>query len=276
MTPKQSISNKQNSQSKQKYQKKHDNKKKAFGLLLAVGIYVGLIYFVLAKSTGAALDYSPYWQYRVVIYQGWLTTIGVSLIALLLSLLIGIGLYFMEQSHVYVLKYLAMIHKDIIFGTPLLVIAIVGYYYIGNAFGLDSKFWIGAFTLALYIGAYISDIYKGAVQSIHPNQWQTAKMFGFSKLQTYRYVIFPQVFRQILPPLTGQFALTIKGSALLSYMATDEFLNAVKTVQAATFAYSEGFIIVSIGYLVLTVPLIHLIKFLEEKLNLEGSHESMY
>lgn len=253
-----------------------DKKKKAFGLLFSLGIYVGLIYFVLAKSTGAALDYSPYWDYRVVIYKGWLTTIGVSFIALLLSLVVGLALYFMEQSRFYVLKYMAMIHKDIIFGTPLLVIAIVGYYYIGNAFGLESKFWIGALTLALYIGAYISDIYQGAVQAIHPNQWQTAKMFGFTKLQTYRYVIFPQIIRQILPPLTGQFALTIKGSALLSYMATDEFLNAIKTVQAATFAYSEGFIIVSVGYLLLTVPLIHLIRYLEVKLKVEGNHESMY
>lgn len=258
-------------------QKKNQNKKKkAFGLFLAMGIYVGFIYFVLAKSSGAALDYSPYWEYRTVIYRGWLTTIGVSFIALVLSLVVGMALYFMEQSHLYVFKYLAMIHKDIIFGTPLLVIAIVGYYYIGNAFGLESKFWIGALTLALYIGAYISDIYKGAVQSIHPNQWQTAKMFGFTRFQTYRYVIFPQVFRQILPPLTGQFALTIKGSALLSYMATDEFLNAIKTVQAATFAYSEGFVVVSIGYLILTVPLIHLIKYLEDKLKVEGGHESQY
>jgi len=253
-----------------------NNKKKAFGLLFALSMYVGLIYFVLAKSTGAALDYSPYWDYRIVILKGWFTTIGVSFVALFLSLVFGLALYFMAHSRFYVLKYLAMIHKDIIFGTPLLVIAIVGYYYIGNAFGLESKFWIGALTLALYIGAYISDIYQGAVQSIHPNQWQTAKMFGFTRLQTYRYVIFPQIFRQILPPLTGQFALTIKGSALLSYMATDEFLNAIKTVQAATFAYSEGFIIVAIGYLLLTVPLIHLIKYLEEKLKVEGSHESMY
>lgn len=252
------------------------NKKRAFGLLFALSIYVGLIYFVLLRTSEASLDFQPYLDYRTVIYNGWLTTIFVSVVALLLSLVVGLALYFMEESKFYVLKYLATIHKDIIFGTPLLVIAIVGYYYIGNAFGLESKFWIGALTLALYIGAYISDIYKGAVGAIHPNQWQTAKMFGFTKLQTYLYVIFPQIFRQILPPLTGQFALTIKGSALLSYMATDEFLNAIKTVQAATFAYSEGFIIVSIGYLALTVPLIHLIRYLEDKLKVEGDYGSHY
>lgn len=254
-----------------------NNQKKAIGLLLSILIYVGLLLFVLYRSHEAALDFSPYITYRKVIFGGWLTTIAVSLVSLLLSLFVGLALYFMELSRFYTLRFLAMIHKDIIFGTPLLVIAIVGYYYIGSAFGLDSKFWIGALTLALYIGAYISDIYKGAVDAIHPNQWQTAKMFGFTRMQTYRYVILPQVARQILPPLTGQFALTIKSSALLSYMATDEFLNAIKTVQAATFAYSEGFIIVTLGYLLLTVPLIHFIRSLEKRLKTEAQlNETLY
>lgn len=252
-------------------------KKKALGLLFALSIYVGLVLWVLYRSSEAALDFSPYVKYAKVIGMGWVTTFTVSAVALFLSLIVGLALYFMEISNSYTLKYLAVIHKDIIFGTPLLVIAIIGYYYIGNAFGLSSKFWIGALTLALYIGAYISDIYKGAIDAIHISQWQAAKMFGFSKFQTYRYIIFPQVLRQLLPPLTGQFAMTIKSSALLSYMATDEFLNAIKTVQSATFAYSEGFIVVTIGYLILTVPLIHLIKYLERRLRLEGSsHESIY
>lgn len=252
-------------------------KKKALGLLFAMSLYVGLILWVISRTNQAALDFQPYINYRIVLVNGWLTTIGVSVVSLLLAMLVGLALYFMERSTYVTLNYLALIHKDIIFGTPLLVIAIVGYYYIGSAFGLSSKFWIGAVTLGLYIGAYISDIYKGAVDAIHPNQWQTAKMFGFSRLQTYRYIILPQVTRQLLPPLTGQLAMTIKSSALLSYMATDEFLNAIKTVQAATFAYTEGFIIVTLGYLLMTVPLIHGIRLLEHKLRTEAQlNETFY
>lgn len=244
--------------------------RKYLGFLAATLFYVGLILFIMLRSTNSQLDFSPYWAYRKVIWGGWLTTIGISAVALFLSLFAGLALYFMELSRWVVLNAIARIHKAIIFGTPLVVIAILSYYYIGYAFGFNSKFWVGAFTLALYIGAYISDIYKGAVDAIHPNQWQTAKMFGFTRLQTYRYIIFPQVLRHILPPLTGQFALTIKGSALLSYMATDEFLNAIKTVQAASFKYSEGFILVTFGYLLMTVPLIQLIRYLEVTLQVEG------
>ena len=76
-----------------------------------------------------------------------------------------------------------------------------------------------------------------------------------------------------LPPLAGQFAMTIKSSALLAYMATDEFLNANQTVQSISFRYPEGFIIIAIGYLILTIPLILLVRRLEKKLNYKVSHE---
>lgn len=232
--------------------------------------YAILFWFILSKSVGGDWDFSAFWDYRKVILGGFLTTILISTAALMLSLLVGLGLYFMMVSRFTFLNALAAIHKNIIFGTPLVVIAIVSYYYIGYAFGFNNKFWVGVFTLALYIGAYISDIYKAAVDAIHPNQWQTAQMFGFTRWQMYRYVVLPQILSIILPPLAGQFALTIKGSALLSYMATDEFLNAIKTVQAATFRYSEGFVIVTIGYLLITVPLIQLIRWLETRSQLPG------
>lgn len=241
--------------------------KKICSFLIALGLYVLLFYFVMIRSLDKAMDFTPYLTYWRVILSGWLTTISISLLSVLLSLIVGLVLYFMQESKSLVLKYLAELHKTIIFGTPLVVIAIVSYFYIGYAFGVESKFWVGVFTLAFYIGAYISDIYKAAIESIHANQWQAAKMFGFTRYQTYRYIIFPQVVMTILPPLAGQFALTVKGSALLSYMATDEFLNTIKTVQAASFRYSEGFIIVTIGYLIITVPLIMMIRYMENKLN---------
>lgn len=237
---------------------------------MALICYAILFWFILTKSVNGNWDFSAFWDYRKVILGGFFTTIWISVAALLLSLVVGMILYAMMRSRYALLNALAAIHKNIIFGTPLVVIAIVSYYYIGFAFGFEDKFWVGVFTLALYIGAYISDIYKGAIDAIHPNQWQTAQMFGLTRFQTYRYVVLPQIMSTLLPPLAGQFALTIKGSALLSYMATDEFLNAVKTVQAATFRYSEGFIIVTIGYLLITVPLIQLIRWLETKTQVPG------
>ena len=247
--------------------------KKVISFAAALGIYLALFAFVFANALEKSIDFTVYQQYYRVIWNGWVTTLSISAVSLVLALFVGLVLYLMQQSKNKVFMYLAEIHKTIIFGTPLVVIAIIAYYYIGNAFGIDSKFWIGALTLALYIGAYISDIYKGAIESIHVNQWQTAKMFGFTRYQTYRYVVFPQVITTILPPLAGQFAMTIKSSALLAYMATDEFLNAIQTVMSISFRYPEGFFVVTIGYLILTIPLILSVRYLEKKFSYKVSHE---
>ena len=241
--------------------------KKMISFLAALCIYIAFFYYVAYKSIGKPMDFSVYMEYSKLLWNGWLQTIAISVLSVLFALVVGLILYLMHESGIGLFQFLAEIHKTIIFGTPLIVIAIVAYYYIGNAFNMDSKFWIGVITLSLYIGAYIADIYKGAIDSIHQNQWQAAKMFGFNKAQTYRYIIFPQVFMSILPPLAGQFALTIKGSALLSYMATSEYFNSVNTVMSVSFAYTEGFILMAAGYLVITIPLIQMIRHLEDKMN---------
>ncbi len=240
--------------------------KKIQSFAFALFLYLLLFWFVSKTAIDKPFDFSSYLAYRTVIFKGWLTTIVLSGVGLVMALLVGLVLYFMERSKKVWIHYLSEIHKTIVFGTPLPVISVVGYYYIGNAFGVRSKFWVGAITLSLYIGAYIADIYKGAVESIHVNQWQTAKMFGFTPYQTYRYVVFPQVMTSILPPLAGQFAMTIKSSAILAYLATDEFFNTIRTVQSIGFRYPEGFVVVTIGYLILTVPLIWLVRTLEKKL----------
>ncbi len=141
--------------------------KRTSSFIAALGIYLALFYFVGVRAIGKALDFAVYKSYSTVIFKGWIQTIAISVVSVILALFVGLILYLMNQSRFSILKYLAEIHKTIIFGTPLLVIAIVSYYYIGFAFNISSKFWVGVITLSLYIGAYIADIYKGAIESIH-------------------------------------------------------------------------------------------------------------
>ena len=247
--------------------RKGTSMRKKFSLIIALTIYFLFYVFVALRFNSGKLNFEPFWQFRNVILEGWLNTILISTVAIVFSLIIGLMLYAMQASRFHILKYLAEIHKTIIFGTPLLALAIIAFYYIGFAFNVNSEIIVGSLTLSLYIGAYIADIYKGAIESIHINQWQSAKMFGFTKYQTYRYIIFPQVIKSILPPLAGQFAMTIKGSALLAYMSTNELLNAVSNIQANSFKITEGFIILILGYWIITVPLITLVRKLENKSN---------
>ncbi len=246
-----------------------DNKRAStiFIFIIALVLNGLFFYFVLSRQSGKPLNFEPYLTYLPVILSGWIRTVYMSFMSMVASLFVGLVLYMMHQSKFRLLQSLAVIHKNIMFGTPLLVIVIVSYYMIANAFNYRNKVVVGVIILAMYIGAYVSDIYKGSVESIHMNQWQTAKMFGFSTYQTYRYVILPQVVITALPPIAGQLALTIKGSALLSLIATPEYFNQVNNVLATTFLYREGYIILAIGYLLITIPLIRLVRYLEVKLN---------
>jgi polar amino acid transport system permease protein len=240
--------------------------KKIFSFTLALLVYIALFAFVISRSTGE-LDFGTYSEFANAIAKGWLTTVLLSLVSIVLALIFGLFLYLMQESKNQFLYYLAEILKIMMFSTPLVVIAIVSYYYVSNAFNIDNRLVVGALTLGAYISTYIADVYKGAIESIHQNQWQAAKMFGFNKYQTYRYIIFPQVFKSILPPLAGQFALTVKGSSLLGYIGTAELFNRVNSVMAASFQYDEGFIIMTLGYWIVTIPLILLVRKLEKKAN---------
>jgi polar amino acid transport system permease protein len=120
--------------------------------------------------------------------------------------------------------------------------------------------------LTLYNSAYISEIYRGGIESIPEGQWEAAEVFGFSKLQTYRHIILPQVLKNILPLLTVQLALLVKSTALLSYMAVNEFFNTMMGINANTFAYIEGYLVLALGYLIITILISLAIKYMEQKL----------
>jgi polar amino acid transport system permease protein len=87
-------------------------------------------------------------------------------------------------------------------------------------------------------------------------QWESGRAIGFTRLQIYRHVVFPQAIRKILPPLAGQFASIIKDSSLLSVLGIGEFTLAASEVNSFTFGVFESYIIVTAGYLILTLPIL--------------------
>lgn len=108
-------------------------------------------------------------------------------------------------------------------------------------------------------------LYIGAYSSIDQNQFMVCDIFGFSKLQMYYYIIFPQMFRIMLPPLSGNLATIIKSSSLLYLIGFQEMYYSLTTVQSKTLAYTEGYILMIVLYLLITVPLLKLTDYLEKR-----------
>ena len=236
---------------------------------LHIGITI-LFYLLLVLFVHYRIPYAYKWssitKYYPMIIKGWGQTILLTIVSLFFSLVVGLILFFMKKSSLTCLKYISKVFNELMFGTPLLVLVVILHYLVGTAFGVNNKFVSAVIILTSYNSAYISEIYRGGIEAIPDGQWKAAKVFGFNEYQTYRYIIIPQVVKSILPPLTGQLALLVKSTALLSYMAVNEFFNTIMGVNSNTFAYIEGYVVLAIGYLIITIPISLSIKYMERKL----------
>jgi polar amino acid transport system permease protein len=209
------------------------------------------------------------WNYRDVFVNGWLLTIGISLSALVLSSVFGLLLAFGRRSAFLPLRSLAMLYIEIIRGSPLLVQILFFWYVVAASFQFNDRLVAGTLILSSFSAAYLAEMFRAGIESIGASQLESARAIGLTKTQTYRFVIFPQAFRHILPPLTGQFASLIKDSSLLSIIGLVEFTKAAEDTNAATYSTFESYLPLGIGYLLLTLPIIALSRVLERRFHYE-------
>jgi polar amino acid transport system permease protein len=123
--------------------------------------------------------------------------------------------------------------------------------------------------LSLFSGAYIAEMIRSGIESVGRSQWDSARAIGLTPAQTYRFVVFPQVLRQILPPLAGQFSSLIKDSSLLYIIGIAELTFAANQVNSATYSTFESFVPLGVCYLLLTLPVSLWAKRLENKTRYE-------
>ena len=131
-------------------------------------------------------------------------------------------------------------------------------------------FFSGCLALSLNAGAYISEIFRAGIQSIHLGQTQAAYSLGFTHAQSMRYVILPQAFRRMVPALVNEGVTLIKDSSLVSAIGLAELALAARTVAGAYSRYWEPYLAISAMYLVLTLVLTMLARRLEAPAHLRG------
>jgi polar amino acid transport system permease protein len=131
-------------------------------------------------------------------------------------------------------------------------------------------FFSGALAMTLNAGAYISEIFRAGIQSIHLGQTQAAYSLGLTHAQSMRFVVLPQAFRRMIPALVNEGVTLIKDSSLVSAIGLAELALAARTVAGAYSRYWEPYLAISAVYLVLTLLLSTLAKRLEAPSHLRG------
>ncbi len=238
--------------------------------VILVGIFIAGVFFLALRSLGYDFDWGVIWEYRVKTLKGYGITFALASISIVVSILIGIFSAAALESGILFIRYLARAYVEGIRGTPFLVQIIFFYFIIATALGMEGKFIIGVLILSIFTGAYVTEIIRGGIQSIPGSQWVTARSLGFTVPQTYIHIIFPQVFKRILPSLAGQMSSLVKDSSLLSVIAVSEFTMNVLEVDAITFRTFENLTFLMVGYLLITIPISLLSKWLERKYHYES------
>lgn len=218
--------------------------------------------YVLCSST---YQWEAVWKYRSVFLRGWVNTVVISLVSLILSLFLGIFWALLRRSPILFFQNLAKVYIEAVRGTPLLVQILFFYYVVFDQVGLQNRYVAGVIILSIFSGAYISEIIRSGIENIKATQLETAKAIGLTPLQTYFSIIIPQAVTQILPPLAGQLASLIKDSSLLSVIGIAEMTFAAQQINSATFSTLESFFPLAVGYLILTLPVSLFSKHLEKR-----------
>jgi polar amino acid transport system permease protein len=248
--------------------------KSSFELLSFVVLWMVLIgstYFIFSSLNQTyTWNWEGIWSRRWQIFGGWIRTIWVSLLALVLCVFLAVSLVVGSKSRFKAVRFFCRSYTEIIRGSPLLVILIVGYYVIAEAVDVNNRLLVGVVLLAVFSGAYLSEIIRGGIDSVGKTQFDAARAVGFSTFQAYRYVIIPQAVRRVLPAVAGLFIMLVKDSSLLSVIGAEEFTKRTEIARAATFTGLEAFIPLAVGYLLITIPLALVSRYLERRLNYES------
>ncbi len=237
--------------------------------LTILGLFVAftLVCWSVLSSSSRSLQILQ--EYRGVFIRGWLFTVGISAVALVLSSAIGLLAAMAKKSNVIIIRYISITYIEIVRGMPFLVLILMLFYGVAQITQYGNRMVFGVIALSLFSGAYLAEMIRAGVESVGASQRESARAIGLTTFQTYRYVIFPQALRHTLPALTGQFASLIKDSSLLSIIGLSEFTFSAQQVFTATFSTMESFLPLGVGYLILTLPISFWTKSLEKRLRYE-------
>jgi len=213
---------------------------------------------------GDILGFSKEWRMGPLTKGLWVT-IYLSVLSGILGLILGMVTGLCRISKNFTLRGLASIYVELIRGTPLLVQIFIFYFFIGTVLNL-SRIVAGVGALGLFAGAYIAEIVRAGIQSIPRGQTEAARSLGMTKVQTMRYIILPQAFKRILPPMAGQFISLVKDSSLVSVIAITDLTKSGREVITSSFATFEVWFTVAAMYLVITSLLSQVVSIMERRL----------
>lgn len=209
-------------------------------------------------------------EYLPFFLRGMLLTIGVSVVGILIGTILGLFIGIGKMAKAKMLRLPFVIYINVFRGTPLLVQMFLMHFAVLPLFLSKSNAIVSLIvTLSLNSAAYVAEIFRAGIQSIDRGQSEAALSLGMTKVQVMRYVVLPQAFKRMIPPLGNEFIILLKDSSLGAIIAAPELVYWGRAVVGAYHRVWEPYLTVALIYLFLTLTLTYLLNHLERRLETE-------
>ena len=202
--------------------------------------------------------------------NGAVLTIELTVSSVFFGVILGLIMALGRLSGKKIIRILSSIYIDFFRGTPLLVQIFLVYFGIPQVFHFqlpdNYQYIAGVLALSLNCGAYTAEIFRSGIQSIDYGQAEAARSLGMSQGQAMRYIILPQAFKVVVPPLGNEFIAMLKDSCLVSIIAIEELMYSGNIIVGRTFQPFPIYITVAFMYLCMTMVLSLLVNYTEKRL----------
>ncbi|QFG46306.1 amino acid ABC transporter permease [Lapidilactobacillus dextrinicus] len=197
--------------------------------------------------------------------EGVKYTIESSLIALIGSLILGVIFAMLEISPNKTVHIIGRTYVEIFRNIPLLVVAMFFYIVMPQFIpGLDG-FTAGTIGLTIYTSAFIAETVRAGIESVDVGQMEAARSNGMTYLQSMRFIVLPQAIKIVVPPLGNQFVNLVKNSSVLAFLAGFDLMYQGNLIASTTFKTTDTYLAVGLLYLIMTMPLSYLMRYLEKR-----------
>ena len=201
-----------------------------------------------------------------ILLMGAGVTIEITAFSVAIGFFIGLFVGIARISQFKILQIMAAVYADCIRGTPLLVQIFLIYFALPMAIGQRVEPFIAAVAACgINSGAYVSEIFRAGIQAIDVGQMEAGRSLGLTWWQTMRFIILPQAFKNILPPLGNEFIAMLKDSSLVSVIGFEELTRRGQLIIAQTYGSFEIWMTVAVLYLIMSMAISRIVAFLEKR-----------
>ena len=207
------------------------------------------------------------WEY---IADGLATTLQVTFFAVIIGIVLGFLIAIVRSTYdktgkLKVLNAVCKLYLTVIRGTPVVVQLLIIYFVIFGSVDI-SKVLVAVMAFGFNSGAYVAEIFRSGIMSIDGGQFEAGRSLGFNYVQTMRYIIMPQAFKNVLPALGNEFIVLLKETSVAGYIALQDLTKGGDIIRSRTYDAIMPLIMVALIYLVMVLIFTKLVNMLERRL----------